>query len=578
MNRRSLSLFLAAALVVALVVVACGSTTSPATSVAETGPTATSPPPEKPAAAGRCGDGVCDEMEQGDPDLCPQDCADTVPPTEPPLAGLPPTTPTPLPAVPTEAPEAPPTGAPPSGACGDGVCDEMEQKDPQLCPQDCAGVEGPGVGPEPTVPATGSPDYEPPINVFLVLHIDPSMDLGGATFTPDAGLYQRSRDEIDWLMEEAERHSMHFTALYNGWFAKWAVEQGDMAQFRALVDAGHEIGSHAHRLIYDPAQDLWVSYHEQTDRYGRPNYDAEISRQCWQDADQYMDQVVAQIGAPEQNTTMCAVPFKASDEGQMMHDFGFIIAAGNRSEKGTSYFGHQAWNPWRPSTSDEPGHELGEDLGAGYISIDHLAQIGRSESHGLDNSVPQLQRRFLMLYAEWLARERTGAEDRVWTFGFCLHPNYGAQHNADLTEFLTWLDEHFVGQESPHGNIVAHYATIDEIGDEYLDWEAAHPGTSSFRWVRDDPYPYSYSQVPAMLADAAYEAHVDLGPGVSCFRFSKDGSPVYMLWSDRGERAVDLSSQLSGQVRLTDIAGVETIAEAGSVPLTEEPLFAEPVP
>lgn len=25
-------------------------------------------------------------------------------------------------------------------------------------------------------------------------------------FTPDAGLYQRSRGEIDWLMEEAEPH------------------------------------------------------------------------------------------------------------------------------------------------------------------------------------------------------------------------------------------------------------------------------------------------------------------------------------------------------------------------------------
>ena len=53
---------------------------------------------------------MCDEIEQQDPALCPQDCA------------------TP--------------GAEPGGRCGDGICDEAEQKTPGLCAQDCLGAVG----------------------------------------------------------------------------------------------------------------------------------------------------------------------------------------------------------------------------------------------------------------------------------------------------------------------------------------------------------------------------------------------------------------------------------------------------
>ena len=72
-------------------------------------PTQTPAPTETPAGPapgqGRCGDGVCDEAEQANPSLCPQDCA-----TREAASG---------------------------GRCGNGICDEQEQQDPALCPQDC---------------------------------------------------------------------------------------------------------------------------------------------------------------------------------------------------------------------------------------------------------------------------------------------------------------------------------------------------------------------------------------------------------------------------------------------------------
>lgn len=476
----------------------------------------------------------------------------------------------------TPEPSATPSAqAPDKSPCGDGVCDEREQQDPDLCPQDCPGATAPGAQAT-RPPATGAPDYEPPINVYLVLHIDPTMGPEDASFKADSTFYSRTHDEIDWLMEEAARHGLRFTALYNGWYPKMALELGDLSQFEALLAAGHEIGSHAHRITYDPVQELWISHVHEMARYGIPNYNAELARQAWADADRYADEALAGIGASGQNQTMCAVPFKCSDEGALMEEFGFTIASGNRSEKGTAYFGHIVWNPWRPATSDEPGHELEEDLSAGYIAVDHLAQIGSTEAHGMDVSVPQLQRRFLMLYAEWLSRERTGAEDRVWSFGFVYHPNYGDRYNAEITTFLDWLDEYFIGQMSLHGHDIARYATVGEIAEEFYAWEAAHPGASSFNYVRGDPYPYTYAIIPTMLEGAAYEAHVDLGQGVTCFRFLEEGRPIYLLWSDQGERTVDFSAELSGQVQVTDAAGQERTEDASALPLSEERLFVEP--
>ena len=292
-----------------------------------------------------------------------------------------------------------------------------------------------------------------------------------------------------------------------------------------------------------------------------------------------MEQILERIGASGQNQMMCSTALKFSDEPNLMAEFGFSIAPGNRLEASPKYLGHMGWNPWRASISDEPGHEIAEDLSSPYVSINHAAQIGggagMAEGHNEGTTLPQMQRQFLMLYAEWLARERSGAEDRVWSLGFVYHPNQGTRYNADLAGFLDWLDEHFIGKESPYGHTIARYAMVSEIVDEFLAWEAAHPGVSSFHYVRGDPYPYTYAFLAQGLAGADYEADVDLGAGVSCFRFAKEGQPIYLLWSDQGEHTVDLSGELGARARVTDAAGMETTMDANALPLTEEPLLAQ---
>jgi hypothetical protein len=113
------------------------------------------------------------------------------------------------------------------------------------------------------------------------------------------------------------------------------------------------------------------------------------------------------------------------------------------------------------------------------------------------------------------------------------------------------------------------------VAEEFYAWEAAHPGASSFSYVRDDPYPYTYPTLATLLEDAAYEKHVDLGQAVSCFQLSKDDKPIYMMWSDLEELTVDFSTQLSGQVEVTAATGETGVEDASNLTLTQDPMLVE---
>ena len=88
-------------------------------------PTSVPAPTQPSGPRGHCGDGVCDGPENAG--NCPADCPAAVPET-----------PTEAPSLPTPTRPAPePQASPPADRCGDGICDEHERNNPQLCPQDC---------------------------------------------------------------------------------------------------------------------------------------------------------------------------------------------------------------------------------------------------------------------------------------------------------------------------------------------------------------------------------------------------------------------------------------------------------
>ena len=194
----------------------------------------------------------------------------------------------------------------------------------------------------------------------------------------------------------------------------------------------------------------------------------------------------------------------------------------------------------------------------------------------MDLAVPQLQRHFLMLYLEWLSRERSGAEDQTWVFGFVYHPNYTDRYMADLGSFLDWLDTYFIGKTTPEGYTIARYATIGEIADEFESWEAEHPGRSSFNYRRGDPYPYSYPTLVTKLEGSSFEGFINPDQDVVGYHFSTERGPTYLVWSINGDLFLDFSSILGGNIRVTDMGGNENLLDAARIPVGQEPLLIEP--
>ncbi len=95
-------------LIIALIALSCG----PASPAPEPTQPPTSPP-DTPETVGRCGDGICDEAEQENPALCPQDCGALTSASEALSSGSEAPTAPAQPPLPTEtAPASEPTGQP----------------------------------------------------------------------------------------------------------------------------------------------------------------------------------------------------------------------------------------------------------------------------------------------------------------------------------------------------------------------------------------------------------------------------------------------------------------------------------
>lgn len=401
-----------------------------------------------------------------------------------------------------------------------------------------------------------------PIQVVFSLHIEPF-------FGPPAARLQQylaTREETNWLRDIANRYGAKLSLQSNGEYMEMCRARGEQEDILACLREGHVVGTHAHAVFRGP-QGQWV----QTP----PMAPMEVVRKSWADAAGAVEAVVGH----ERNTTMCAQLGGPAQKAQLMKEFGFSIEGGGRNEIFYNFFGHDVWNPYRPGV----GAPLEEDLtNKQFVIVPHVPQIGERGPHGppgaqvfFDLTIPHMKSQFLQAYLEWLAQERAGGSPNVWVFGWCSHPNMNRRFRADVEEFLKWLNENFIGHASPHGNTIAQWATFDDVAAAYADFEAQHPGESSFSYSPGQPYPYLMKTVMEKMREADFVAcHSDWeGQQVHCYELTAHQRPLYVLWKDSGTGAVDFSSRLPGQVKATDTEGKTTQGPSQSLVVGEEPLF-----
>lgn len=324
--------------------------------------------------------------------------------------------------------------------------------------------------------ALHSRTYEPPINFFFIVHMEP-LSWG----MPLAERTQWLQEIIDIF--NSYQYPLKLTILMNGDVAESLLVSGDSAIYRQWEREGHELGAHAHSIARDGAG-RWYEV-TNTGRYGMPQYNYQSTWLTWHDCDFYVDQLT------QNKHTICAMNFMCSDEGDLALEFGYEVTAGNRSEKCLDYTGHLARHPMRPGKDNHHGHELLEDLTAPNLALDHYAQIGNELAHGYNCLEAQMEIAAQRCYADWLAAEQANQDsidNYVWTFGVLTHDYLLNDYYLEqITAWCDFLDENYLGHYTSNGNLIARNNTAWGIAQEYYQWETEHPGWSSYSLIKEMP-------------------------------------------------------------------------------------------
>ena len=392
--------------------------------------------------------------------------------------------------------------------------------------------------------------YRSPINIIFDVHIEP-MGTG-----PN---YFQRRTEVNWLRETAIKYGVKLSLQSNGEYMEYCIENNHQSDFLKYINAGFDVGTHSH-LVSHINTHQWVSHYNDELTF-------ELVDKIISDAEFFVDAVVG----PENNIGLCTqTNSQYLDEMMDKHDFMFITGPG---EEGYFSFGHMVWNPFRPSTDED--YPMKENLDTNFITIPHLPQIGKPNSHNMNLLLPQMKRRFIMIYLEWLNHERNNDDDKVWVWGWCTHPCQNLNHRQDIEEMLRWLNENFIGKKSADGNTIAAYSTASEIYQQYLDWENENPSVSMFSYIPGNPYPYTYEALPEILDEADYDSKINYGENLNIHKMIKNNTPMYIIWTDSGEETIDFRDELFGKLKCTDGHGNVKYCLSKELTVSEEPLVVE---
>jgi len=479
---------------------------------------------------------------------------------------------------------------------------------------------------ENTLSGTAAPSAsENPIYVTFVIHFDPLPAPGGRV---EKRAYESERDNLAWLadyFDQIERENgsdfvPKLTLEIAGDHAEYYSEDPvGLALLKRLYAKGHQLGVHFH-TNYKAGPHLWLE--------ARPQDTPQNRQRVTGDHIKEVDALVAQIigtndpvAIRKANRTITGHFIDETLAQQM----GFDLFTGGRNEVLNLFFDHDVYNPWRPAAArEDAGWPLAEDVKGYWTLVPQAPVLGAIGEHfplptgvpteytqGMrsmvwqDLSIPAMKRKFWHLYLEWLHRQKSTntTDQRVWVFGWHEHTwelaaDDGAYGNMralrdEVREYVTWLNANFINKRN--GKLIAKYATSEGVANEFHAWERTHPGESSFTYpvrVRDwNAYPYQLKGLTRELMYAHYETEITAFrvQGIYVHRLLKtDGRnwryqagrivstgpiwPIYLLWSESGEKTIDFSSVLSGTMKcVTGRSGAEAVRSAAALPIGEEP-------
>lgn len=240
--------------------------------------------------------------------------------------------------------------------------------------------------------------------------------------------YQAHRAEVIWLRDITESFGAKMSFQLNGEYARDARIAGDAEHVAELPGRGQSVGTHFHRCVFTEMDEYWRPYTQQ-------EATAELQSQTWAD---HIGEVEAALGAEILRVDGATASQEQLDIADtLLVDYGVGLAAGGEALTYTDW-AIPPWNPFRRAF----GTRTSEDPAAPVVALGGYSQIGLAMPMGLDamlTTVPQLERHFLMLLAEWREHERRGDPPKIWHFAFMTHPDRNAAYHDEVVEFLEFL-------------------------------------------------------------------------------------------------------------------------------------------
>ena len=411
------------------------------------------------------------------------------------------------------------------------------------------------------------------------------------------GRYQRHRDEIMWLASETERVGARMSYQLNGEYARDArglMASGtsdDTGHLHDLIDRGHAMSAHFHPYVLSESGEFW-------ENIGSRTMTTALMDQLWAS---HLDAIEATLGFG----VVRVDPAHDRDTDELAaHVLTLIDAYGLQIENVGESFSNTHWvqRPWNVFRRDLET-ELMEDLDGPMVTVHSYPQVGQPTPQGLHvviTTVPQLKRRFIDIYLQWLYAQVTGQTPRIWTFGLMTHPSSNAQHQEDMLEMLGWLAQ-MTDLESPFGGPVAEFITDTALLERYRAWEAAHPGVSSFSFDleayeagEDVPYPYDLEGMVLATHDGEFVAIRDdwADDGVMAIelvhRHVERSAPrpnglvtttigdleeaLYLLWTEGDPVVIDMSAEVGPSLFGCDgVTGDVEALDSSAVTVTSVP-------
>lgn len=431
-----------------------------------------------------------------------------------------------------------------------------------------------------TLLASSAAAQQPPIRVFFDTHVDPLPQ--GISLAEKQTIANLSVDAADWILDQLDPIGGKISFLSVGEFMEVVVGMGAGSPgdvlLRRIYASGGQIGSHSHSEVRLGAYD-WPQL------TGTTTY--ADAMQSWQDNVDWVDAGITMALGPtlpeplaDINCVKGAHLPKTEGEFQtLMPVFGFEIRQGGPEEDYVQWYDHYIFHPYRPATHNA----MAENLAGSFVCTPQGIMIGKAGvHHGVyqDMTAPVAKRRFLQVFLNWRHADRLGLPEKVWCFGWGSHPldyGAGAPERADLVDFLAWLDADWIGAAAATGSTIADWSTQRAIGEEYLAWEAAYPGASSFPEDADEvdweEYPWLRA-VAEELYDTQWVAELALGGGVVAHHLTRGPVDVVVLWRDAGAATVDLSGLLNPVVRVIGAeSGLLLGTDSASVAVGPEPVI-----